>query len=498
MGQFEFQVAQPNRLPEFTSETAHVIGIDRVPSPGATQWVGETLFHRRASSESGAFVVPWTVSPGQWMTANTAFLRESAGPFLLERELARGMLHQARQTAFLLQHHGVAFDADLSTRIDDTTRQFVRHLARRVAEDAVDVIESAFGLQERLAETLARHTDLLAYRTSSRDTLWRAGMVYQPFETTAEEDEFLQLFDTVAVDVRWREIEPQAGRFDWTSIDRWVEWGGRHERRVLLSNLVKLDAIHLPPWVCELSHRPERVYHHVAAFLIAAVERYGGRVAAWECAAGFNLPGILGWNMEERLKLTMVALDTVRRQVPQRPLLVGFAQPWSESLVQRTAEISSFHFADMLLRADLGVGGISIELAWAYWPNGSLVRTGLQLHTMLRQWSLFHLPMFVRWSIPHHPCGAPVADGTGKILFPAAGCPADGGWQAAELARTLPLCLAHHAVHGAVWASWRDDDAPQTPHTGMWDAADDDSAAVRDAWRTAFAMAEERSKSADR
>lgn len=492
MGRFEFQVAHPEHLPEFAQETAHVVGIDRVPWRGTTYWEGDPgnsrrrLVHERASDESGAFTIPWICSDGTWTALATTFLREASGPFSLERELARGTLYRSRQTAYLLDQHTDGVAPHIQAQLDEAIAQFVTHLANGDSHSAVGVIELAYRVQNDLAAELSKHPEVLCRREPSRGEMWRVGQVHEPFASSSSEAAFLNCFDTLAVDVRWSEVEPEDGRFEWERLDHWLEWGRRHQLRTVLTNLIRLDASHIPDWIGRLDAQADSIYQYAVRFLQSVIDRYGDVVAAWECAAGLNLPGILSLGMEQRLKLAIVALDTIHRRLPHRPLLVAFDQPWGESMVHYDSEMSAFHFADMLVRADLGIRGISLDFSWGYWPAGSLIHGGLQLHWVLRQWGLFKLPIMVRWGIPHGPAD-PSQRSNSPILHPDGCTPPDRNWQADQLRRLLPLCLCHDVVHGAMWNAWHDDDAPRTPVAGMWEAGSESQPTV-EAWQAVFAQ----------
>ena len=62
----------------------------------------------------------------------------------------------------------------------------------------------------------------------------------------------------------------------------------------------------------------------------------------------------LGLDEEARLQVAAKAITTVRELDPTTPLVVTFDQPWAEYLASEQLDLAPLHFADALVRADLG------------------------------------------------------------------------------------------------------------------------------------------------
>jgi hypothetical protein len=158
------------------------------------------------------------------------------------------------------------------------------------------------------------------------------------------------------------------------------------------------------------------------------------------------VPNNLGWSDEEILRMAVSLIETVRQGDTRSPVLLTIDQPWSEYLRDDATGISPLHFADALIRADLGLSGLALELNFDCWPGGSLPRDPIELSRLIDRWSMLGLPLMVLLSCPTV-AGLPhdksrvsqwKANGTG------------GGLSAASMLRLL---LSKPSVHAVLWNS---------------------------------------------
>ena len=101
------------------------------------------------------------------------------------------------------------------------------------------------------------------------------------------------------------------------------------------------------------------------------VSRYTGRVHLWHVASRVNNGALLSLDEEQRLQLVAQALQLTKKIDPRTPIVVSFDQPWGEYLADQDQDLAPLHFADALIRADLGVSGFGLEINAGYHPKGS-------------------------------------------------------------------------------------------------------------------------------
>ncbi len=483
MGVIRFHVTRRDRVPTFALDAAHVTGFDRTPWQGTTRWVDDdVLEHRRSVSESGVFCCPWVLETGEWLLLATTSLREAATPYQLERELARGTVSRGRDLKSQMDLAGCAVSPEASHQLRLAQNAFVDHISSRAIDAALEAIERGSEAIRLCMADLERFQQRRRRNEDVPTTPLRVGTVGQPFANDEAERAFLDCFDTVAIPVNWRDIEREDGTYDWRTVDRWVGWATANQRRICLGPLVRLDRLWLPDWVFLLRDQPREVLHQsIEDFLRAVVLRYGDQVDLWLCASDLNVAGELSLLSEDRLRLAVTTLEAVKRSDRARkPLVMRFAQPWSESLIRNEMELPAFHFADALVRANLGLCGIGIDLDWGIWPTGTLHRDALAVHMMLQRWSALEVPLLVGFTVP----ASPESRGNGPTVLGGEPCrPASPATQAQELQELMRVAAAVPSVHGLAYHLFSDADRPVGPLAGFVDASGTPRPAL-DVWKS--------------
>jgi len=165
---------------------------------------------------------------------------------------------------------------------------------------------------------------------------------------------------------------------------------------------VNLQPHAVPKWLYLLSDF-QSLYDAACAHATQMVERYRGQVHLWSAAAGLNAPNTLGITDEQVLHLAVGVIQAVRRADPKTPVVLTVDAPWAEYLGQKADGISPLHFADALIRADLGLSGLGLELNLNYWPGGSMPRDLVDISDLIDHWSILGLPLLAQVSEPCHP-----------------------------------------------------------------------------------------------
>jgi len=96
MGLMRFVVHDRERIPPGGLEHVHMCGQDDLPWFGRAYFSGQQLILERNEDDSGRVFVPWQIGDSGPLLISTATLMERDRPYLLEVELARGMLNNLR------------------------------------------------------------------------------------------------------------------------------------------------------------------------------------------------------------------------------------------------------------------------------------------------------------------------------------------------------------------------------------------------------------------
>ena len=96
MGLMRLTVHDRDRIPPGGLEQVHMCGQDDLPWFSRAYFSGDQLVIERNEDDSGRVFVPWRIGQAGPVLINTATLAERDRPYLLEVELARGMLNNLR------------------------------------------------------------------------------------------------------------------------------------------------------------------------------------------------------------------------------------------------------------------------------------------------------------------------------------------------------------------------------------------------------------------
>jgi hypothetical protein len=484
MGQMRFSVPRPERIDPLVLQRTYLAGMDSVPWLSSSDWDGETLTVSREIRESGNLYIPWAVAEHGELMLTTASLMERRATYHLPVELARGTLNRLRNQAAVWQQSGMVISSELTDQIRHAGRTFSRAATHQsdplVASDlAEESLRLALHAIRKLATEYAQQ--VIAYRTQQSPqipTLLVGNMESEPFDP-AMSRRFLRAFNSAAVPVSWRLAETEQGRIDLTKVEQQVQWCRDQNLRVIVGPLASLERSNLPDWMYLWEGDYEMIQPCVTKLVHAAVERLRGKVQVWNVAARLNIGDTLQLTEEHRLRMAVDAIETVRRLDSKTPIIITVDQPWGEYLAHENFELSPLHFADTLVRAELGIAGLGLELNFDYWPRGSTHRDLLEINRLMDNWSQFALPLVVFLTAPSSDDVDPEAAAGIKAVPAARADRHSRETQADFVESVVPLLLAKPNVHAIVWNQMRDDQRHDFPYGGLFDFRHKKKKAIR-------------------
>jgi hypothetical protein len=146
-------------------------------------------------------------------------------------------------------------------------------------------------------------------------------------------------------------------------------------------------------------------------------------------------------------------------------------QPWAGFMGREEYELSPWHFADALVRAELGLAGIGLEINFGYAQHGSEPRDVLEFGRQLDRFGTLGLPLLVTLSVPSGTAADPQA-GRAERVIPFTGSQITPAAQRAWAEQYLPALLARQPVQGIIWNQLLDSRPHAFPHGGLFDAQD--------------------------
>jgi hypothetical protein len=469
-----FVIPRPDRLVPGAAEQAYLASADGIPWECHATHEGDGLAIERDTRESGYLYFPWKVAGRGLVQLSSGSLMERTKPYNLPIELARGTLNRLRNQASTWQTAGMVLSSGFADALKSATTAFARAATTQSnpeasQDQAEEVIGSALDAADALCQEYADQVlSIRRSQPSSQNVLLGARLEAPPTGENAER--FLAAFNMAVVGAHWPDLEPQQGVFQWDATDRVVAWAHNHSLRLCMGPLVQMDKHALPDWLF-LEDGFEEVQASILNFLEAIVRRYRGTVQLWHVTARMNQDGAFMYSEEQRLRLVVEAVDRVRAIDARTPLVVSFNQPWAEYIARKDQELTPINFADTLVRGELGLAGVGLEVHYGYWPGGTLPRDALEVSRQLDRWSQIGVPLIVFLSAPSSMGADPLARHPAHPLVDLRAGGINAAWQQLLVQRLFPVLLAKHSVQAIVWDAWQDNQPHELSCSGLNDSS---------------------------
>lgn len=462
------------RLADGAVERAYIAGLDCVPTGARKVWESEHLLRlERDNHESGNVYIPWQVEGHGELLLCTATLMERDRPYHLPVELARGSVNRLRSKAEAWKLAGLRVSETLAAEIQAASRTFIQaataqHDDLAAATAAEDAIRQSLDAMDRLGSEYAQQA--LQYRHEAAGPLptLLAGSLGREMMPANTEPMFRAAFNAVVVPCSWREVQPEPDRWEWGQCDKQVQWCYRHGLKVIGGPLLPLDRARLPEWVTAANSDLAGLAKTIRKFVEAAVERYRNQVHLWHIVSETAADPWLA--DDQKLRLSAMVIEAARRRDPRTPVFLSVDQPWGEPLAFQRAQLPPLQFVDFLLRADVEIAGIGLEINYGYWPTGSLPRDVLEVTEHVDLWAMLGLPLILMFTIPSSLEADHLAS-DGSVVpssaFPQGLSPQD---QKKMVDRFFPALLAKQPVQALVWNEVFDSLPHRYAHGGLFNA----------------------------
>lgn len=405
MGDLRFTVPAALGFDRRIWDTAYITGIEGIPWHCHSRFDGEQFSIGREIDESGKLNIVWPTRQFGNICLSTTSLRVSETPYNLPVELARGTVCRLRNQTAEWQRVGLRLPDKFFPLSEDVLCQLLHGLTsasnpEKQFEHAQQSIELAIEAGMLLCNTFAAQS-LEARRQSEGRLSTLLGVELMPaLSLTPYHDALQKSFNLMCVPADFGWVESASGKPNYEAFDQQIEWAQRANKKICMGPLVNFRPQGLPQWMVLLDEGFESILQAACEFAQATVERYRGRVHIWNAANGLNVPSEMGWSDEQVLRMAVSLIETVRRADDRSPVLLTIDQPWSEYLRDDADGISPLHFADALIRADLGLSGLALDFNLDTWPNGSFPRDPIEINRLIDRWSMLGLPLMVILNSP--------------------------------------------------------------------------------------------------
>jgi hypothetical protein len=476
MGVLKFQLTSPDlasRLPELRK--AYITGLDRTPSRLGIEFRQGMMICHRDSNESGRLFVPWPVEGFGTPIVGTATLSERPEPYLLAVELARGKLHELRNQLADWKQMGLRVPAELDGMMASAHRAFFR-----AATGGENPDEAAAAAQASLAAAHAAGTLLVeVYTTQVLQTrLASTPKLSTSFGCMLDGDpklvpwtrEWGAGFNSAQACCTWRTLAPAEGQYHWEPLDAQVAWCRRSKIHLQAGPLLDFRPRALPDWIWLWEGDFDTLHGLIVDFVRQAVTRYRGKVPLWHLVHRPACNDFLGLSEEEQIRIAARAIQVARQADPSAQFTIGVERPWAEWMGATSFQLGPLHLADYLVRADLGLAGVVLEIAPGYSTPGSHIRDLFDFSRLLDLFALLNLPLHIWFAFPSSAQPDPQADPTVRVEAGQWPGPPDEMSQAAWGAKWAALAVAKPFVRSVTWLQPSDATPHLYPHSGLFRA----------------------------
>ncbi|MBX3410642.1 MAG: endo-1,4-beta-xylanase [Phycisphaeraceae bacterium] len=304
--------------------------------------------------------------------------------------------------------------------------------------------------------------------------------------TEAQQKAVLATCDFVTMPMRWIDMEPTEGRYNFGATDRWIEWAIRTAKLPVVGGpLVDFRPQCAPDWlfIWENDYETLRdlVYEHVQA----VVTRYRRTVSRWTVASGLHVNTNFKISFEQIIDLTKMCVQIVRRLHPAAKVVLEVAQPWGEYHALNRRSIPPFVYAEAVVQVGAAslashVDAIGLRMQMGNAEPGNATRDLMAFSAALDRYANLEKPIAIT------ALGAPSSMITPKPYRPRAGAePTDpyepGFWrqpwseaqQAEWLAQVMTIAASKPYVQSICWQELSDGPGglgPEMPTGGLMHA----------------------------
>jgi hypothetical protein len=422
--------------------------------------------------ESGRLFVPWPISGYGTPIVGTATLAERPTPYVLAVELARGKLNDIRNQLADWTLMGLRATAELDQALSEAQHAFIRAAISTDRPDvSLDAAQAALAAASRAGDLLmdAYTSQILQSRllAAARLPTRLACMLDVAPQKLPSSIDWPAMLNTCHISVSWKQIAPTEGQYRWDVFDSLLAWAKSQGMEIEVGPLVDFRSGALPDWIWLWQGDGETISGLVAEYVRQVVSRYRGKVPLWHVLHRMASGEILGLSEEDQIRIAARAIQVARQTDPSAQLTIGIDRPWAEWMGSSHFQLGPLHLCDYLLRADIGLAGVGIEIAPGFSPPGSHMRDLFEFSKLLDLYSLLNVPLHVWLAIPSADGVDRAADQQVQLQTAQWSAPPDENLQATWGARWAALAVAKPFVRTLSWLAPSDALSHLYPHTGL-------------------------------
>jgi glycosyl hydrolase family 10 len=481
MGELRFVVYPIDQAGELADLTgAYLSGRDGMPWPSQMALADGVVTCSRSVGGSAALKLRWTVNDFGKIVLSTTPLMERSEPYHLQVELAREKVRAVRNQLADWEAEGLRVSEATHGLIRQANQRFLaaaanQHNGVEAAAEANEAIRAAVDSAEALALEFSQ--DLLQRKKLAQSYAPPAllGCRLPDFSDTPQAAElFADLFGYATVDMTWAQIEPCEGEYQWDRVDHDVQWCLSNRILPKGGPLLSFRPGEMPEWVRNWEGQFDQLITLVCDYVETVVARYRDRVQVWDVVAAANTAPDVKFTEEEVLRLAATACETAKRIHPRAICSLTVSDPWGDYLAAGGRSMSPLSFAEAMIRADVGIAVVGLDVIQGIDWSGGYCRDMLELSNLLDRYGRLGSPIHISLLAAPGAVGVDADCQLGADVDPADGGAWHGLWtpdmQAKWLETFLLIAISKPYMHAVSYADFTDSQPHTFPHAGLLDA----------------------------
>lgn len=384
----------------FPLQQAHLIGANDIGVQGDVTFRDGMIICEKRSAESASLVLLIDAGEHGRLMLPTCLLPDREEPYLLYLELAR---HRIKLFLVKLE------DWMLFELADDhpIIRQWAAArglFTQALCQEKTDPAKAQALARRSLIEAIAAgekltfmHTDmLLGKRLSNGEPPPTLGCrVYQSQFAEPLAEIVARDFDYISVPIRWREVEPEEGEYDWKKFDRWIEWAGKVKFPVMLGPIIDFRPLSVPEWLYIWEHDYDTLYDLLHEHIEAIVTRYRSSVSIWNIASSLHINESFTLAYDQLMDLTRMATGLVKSLHPAGRTLVEVTEPFGEYFSGHPRSVPPIVYAEMIAQSGFKLDLVGMNIQVGHHNRGQATRDFMQISSILDSLLFLEFPVIV-------------------------------------------------------------------------------------------------------
>lgn len=202
--------------------------------------------------------------------------------------------------------------------------------------------------------------------------------------------------DFITMPMRWIDMEPKEGKYNFAPTDRWIEWAVRTAKLPIVGGpLIDFRPQSVPDWLFIWENDYETLRDLVFEHVQAVVTRYRRTVSRWTVASGLHVNTNFKISFDQIMDLTRVCVLLVRKLQPTAKIQVEIAQPWGEYHATNRRSIPPYVYADAVVQAGLNVDALALRVQMGHAEPGLSTRDLMSYSALLDKFAALEKPIAI-------------------------------------------------------------------------------------------------------